>query len=177
MTRLTLARIVAEELATFREFEKGSVLRGRPRRTEWSERLPGFGIRFYNTGRSIYVVQALMNGVTRTVTLGSTKVLTKHEALKVARRVLLRAQVGEDPASERIRTRKTPSDADFLVLYWKRASPKWKARTLDTQTHYRRRYLDNACRQIHRRDRPGRCADMVQSGLPHWRAGCRQPVL
>lgn len=85
-----------------------------------------------------------MNGVTRTVTLGSTKVLTKHEALRVARRVLLCAQVGEDPASERIRTRKTPSYADFLVLYWKRASPKWKARTLDTQTHYRRRYLDNA---------------------------------
>jgi hypothetical protein len=100
MTRLTLARIVAEELATVREFEKGSAVRGRPRRTEWSERLPGFGIRFYNTGRSIYIVQALMNGVTRTVTMGSTKVLTKQEALKVARRVLLRAQVGEDPASE-----------------------------------------------------------------------------
>lgn len=144
MTRLTLARIVAEELATVREFEKGSAVRGRPRRTEWSERLPGFGIRFYNTGRSIYIVQVLMNGVTRTVTLGSTKVLTKQEALKVARRVLLRAQVGEDPASERVRTRKTPSYADFLDLYWRRASPKWKARTLDTQTHYRRRYLDNA---------------------------------
>jgi len=144
MTRLTLARIVAEELATVREFEKGSAVRGRPRRTEWSERLPGFGIRFYNTGRSNYIVQALMNGVTRTVTLGSTKVLTKQEALKVARRVLLRAQVGEDPASERVRTRKTPSYADFLDLYWRRASPKWKARTLDTQTHYRHRYLDNA---------------------------------
>lgn len=144
MTRLTLAKIVAEELATVREFEKGSAVRGRPRRTEWSERLPGFGIRFYSTGRSVYIVQALMNGVTRTVTLGSTKVLSKHEALKVARRVLLRAQVGENPASERIRTRKTPSYADFLDLYWQRASPKWKARTLDTQTHYRRRYLDNA---------------------------------
>lgn len=144
MTRLTLARIVAEELAIIREFETGSGVRGRPRRTEWSERLPGFGIRFYNTGRSIYIVQALMNGVTRTVTLGSTKVLSKHEALKVARRVLLRAQVGENPASERIRTRRTPSYADFLKLYWQRASPKWKARTLDTQTHYRRRYLDNA---------------------------------
>ena len=144
MTRLTLAKIVAEELATVREFAKGSAVRGRPRRTEWSERLPGFGIRFYSTGRSVYIVQALMNGVTRTVTLGSTKVLSKHEAIKVARRVLLRAQVGENPASERIRTRKTPSYADFLDLYWQRASPKWKARTLDTQTHYRRRYLDNA---------------------------------
>lgn len=144
MTRLTLAKIVAEELATVREFAKGSAVRGRPRRTEWSERLPGFGIRFYSTGRSVYIVQALMNGVTRTVTLGSTKVLSKHEALKVARRVLLRAQVGENPASERTRTRKTPSYADFLDLYWQRASPKWKPRTLDTQTHYRRRYLDNA---------------------------------
>ncbi len=144
MTRLPLGKIGAEELATVREFAKGSAVRGRPRRTEWSERLPGFGIRFYSTGRSVYIVQALMNGVTRTVTLGSTKVLSKHEALKVARRVLLRAQVGENPASERIRTRKTPTYADFLDLYWQRASPKWKARTLDTQTHYRRRYLDNA---------------------------------
>lgn len=76
MTRLSLARIVAEELATVREFEKATIDKGRPRRTEWSDRLPGFGIRIYTSGRSIYVVQALMNGVTRTVTLGSTKVLT-----------------------------------------------------------------------------------------------------
>jgi integrase len=144
MSRLVLARIVAEELATVREFEKGSAIRGRPRRTEWSDRLPGFGIRSYSTGRSVYIVQALMNGAIRTVTLGSTNVLTKHEALKVARRVLLRAQIGDDPASERIRIRGAPSFADFLDLYWKRASPKWKARTLDTQTNYRRLYLDNA---------------------------------
>ena len=45
MTRLSLARIVAEELATVREFEKAAIDKGRPRRTEWSERLPGFGIR------------------------------------------------------------------------------------------------------------------------------------
>jgi integrase len=71
-------------------------------------------------------------------------VLTQHEALSVARRVLLRAQVGEDPASQRVQTRKTPSYADFLELYWKRASPKWKAKTVFSQTHYRRRYLDGA---------------------------------
>lgn len=144
MTRLSLARIVDEELAKVREFERGTIDKGRPRRTEWSERLPGFGVRFYASGRSIYVVQALMNGVTRTVTLGSTKVLTQHEALSVARRVLLRAHVGDDPASDRVQTRKTPSYADFLELYWERASPKWKAKTLFSQTSYRRRYLDGA---------------------------------
>lgn len=144
MTRLSLARIVAEELATIRELGQDKAPSGRPRRTEWSERLPGFGIRHYSSGRSIYIVQTLMNGVTRTVTLGSARVLSKHQALAVARRILLRAQVGEDPASERIRTRKTPSFADFLDLYWKRAAPKWKSRTVQTQTHYRRRYLDGA---------------------------------
>lgn len=41
-------------------------------------RLPGFGIRHYASGRSIYIVQAAMAGVTRTVTLGSTKVLTSR---------------------------------------------------------------------------------------------------
>ncbi len=144
MTRLSLARIVAEELATIRDFGQDKAPSGRPRRTEWSDRLPGFGIRHYSSGRSIFIVQTLMNGVTRTVTLGSTKVLSKHQALTVARRILLRAQVGEDPAGERIRTRKTPSYANFLDIYWKRASPKWKSRTVHTQTHYRRRYLDDA---------------------------------
>ena len=144
MTRLSLARIVAEELGAIQEFDQDKAPSGRPRRTEWSERLPGFGIRYYSSGRSIFIVQTLMNGVTRTVTLGSTKLLSKHQALTVARRILLRAQVGEDPASERIRTRKTPSYAAFLDLYWKRASPKWKSKTVHTQTHYRRRYLDGA---------------------------------
>jgi integrase len=144
MTRLSLAHIVAEELAIVREFSDARSLRGRPRRTKWSETLPGFGIRYYASGRSIYIVQAAMAGVTRTVTLGSTKVLTSREALSVARRVLLRAHVGEDPASDRTRIRQSPSFESFLSIYWNCASHTWKARTRTSQGQYRRKYLDGA---------------------------------
>ena len=89
MTRASLARIVADELATLRCLDSGDQPRGRPRRTEWSDRLPGFGIRHYASGRSTYIVQTLMAGVTRTVTLGNANVLSNHQALTVARRVML----------------------------------------------------------------------------------------
>ena len=144
MTAVSLARIVADELAMLRPFPADNSGRGRPRWTVWSNQLPGFGIRYYGTGRSIYVVQCLMQGVTRTVTLGNTKVLSKQDALAVVRRVLLRAQVGEDPANARQTKRKAPSFADFLKLYWTRIAPKWKPSTQRTQFHYRRKYLDNA---------------------------------
>ena len=144
MTRFSLARVVADELAVLRRFDPGERPRGRPRRTVWSERLPGFGIRYYSSGRSTYIVQALMNGVTRTVTLGNTKVLSQHQAMSVARRILLRAQVGEDPATERKRTRKVPTYPDFLAYYWKQASKRWKPSTLRTHDGYRRNHLDRA---------------------------------
>lgn len=144
MTGVSLARIVAEELAVLRRLHPGERPRGRPRRTEWSDRLPGFGVRTYSTGRSTYIVQAAMNGVTRTITLGNANVLSRHQAMAVARRILLRAQVGEDPATERKRTRAAPTFADFLGLYWKAAAKRWKPNTLDTHDGYRRKHLDDA---------------------------------
>ena len=144
MTRVSLARIIADELATLRRFDPGTRPAGRPRRVEWSEKLPGFGVRFYSSGRSTYIVQSLMNGVTRTITLGNANVLTKTQALGVARRILLRAQVGEDPATQRKEVRKVPTYDDFLSLYWKQAAAKWKPSTLATHNAYRRKHLDHA---------------------------------
>lgn len=144
MTRVSLARIVADELATLRHYDPGKRPAGRPRRVEWSEKLPGFGIRYYGSGRSTYIVQSLMNGVTRTITLGNANVLSKSQALTVARRILLRAQVGEDPATRRNEVRKVPNYDDFLTLYWKQAAAKWKPSTLYTHNYYRRRHLDHA---------------------------------
>lgn len=144
MTRVSLAGIIADELATLRRFDPGDRPRGKPRRTVWSERLPGFGKRYYSTGRSTYVVQALMGQVTRTITLGNANVLSKSQALTVARRILLRAQVGEDPATKRKQIRKVPNYDDFLSMYWKQAAAKWKQSTLETHNGYRRKHLDRA---------------------------------
>ena len=132
MTRVSLARIIADELATLRRFDPGARPGGRPRRVVWSEKLPGFGVRYYSTGRSTYIVQALMSDVTRTITLGNANVLSKSQALTVARRILLRAQVGEDPATKRKQARKVPNYDDFLSFYWTQAAAKWKPSTLAT---------------------------------------------
>lgn len=78
------------------------------------------------------------------ITLGNTHVLGRKEALAVARRVMLRAQVGDNPADETKRKRKSPSFADFIKLYWARVAPRWKPSTQESQLQYRRKYLDCA---------------------------------
>jgi integrase len=85
-----------------------------------------------------------MEGRTRTVTIGNAKVLSRAQAMDVARRVLLRAQTGDNPAEERKRLRKVPSYRDFLRTYWERVSPKWKPSTLYTHRYYKQKYLDRA---------------------------------
>ena len=145
MNALTLRGIVAEELGSLQLRVTGKCGGlGELRKTCWTRELPGFGTRHYGSGRKIYIVQARMEGHIRTVTIGNAKVLSRAQAMDVARRVLLRAQTGENPAEERKRLRKVPSYRDFLKTYWDRVSPKWKPSTLYTHRYYKRKYLDRA---------------------------------
>ena len=110
MNALTLRGIVAEELGSLRLHVIGKCGGlGKLRKTCWTRELPGFGTRHYTSGRKVYIVQARMEGRTRTVTIGNAKVLSRVQAMDVARRVLVRAQTGENPAEERKRLRKVPS--------------------------------------------------------------------
>lgn len=121
MNALTLRGIVAEELGSLKLHVIGKCGGlGELRKTCWARELPGFGTRHYASGRKVYIVQARMEGRTRTVTIGNAKVLSRVQAMDVARRVLLRAQTGENPAEERKRLRKVPSYRDFLKTYWDR---------------------------------------------------------
>lgn len=81
---------------------------------------------------------------TRTVTIGNAKILSEAQALEVARRVLLRAQVGENPAEKRKKRRSVPLYTDFLEVYWRKASPSWKPSTQTTHGLYRQNYLQSA---------------------------------
>lgn len=145
MNALTLQTIVSEELGSLRIGVIGKTSdRSRLRQTIWSTKLPGFGTRHYSSGRKIYIVQAAMQGRTRTVTIGNAKVLSKAQAMDVARRVLLRAQVGKNPAEKRKRRRKVPLYTDFLETYWRKVSPSWKPSTQVTQGLYRQNYLQRA---------------------------------
>ena len=145
MTAHSLARIVAQELASVGiGDERGIGAWGAPRRTTWSQTLPGFGVRHYAGQRRVYIVQSLMGGRTRTVTIGNAALFTDSEAVAVARRVLLRAQVGENPAETRKRTRAAPRFDDFLSLYWSKIAPSWKPSTRDRHEFCRRNHIDGA---------------------------------
>lgn len=145
MTAHSLARIVAEELATVGVHStKGLGRGGKPRLSRWSATLPGFGVRYYGSGRKVYVVQTPMGGRTRTITIGNAKLFTDAEAIGVARRILLRAQVGDNPATVRKRKRSAPRFQDFLSLYWQKASQGWKPSTRATHDGYRRLHIDGA---------------------------------
>ena len=77
MSAVGLKRIVEQALA-----EVGAnvnfflIPRGKPRLTTWLGIEHGFGIRHYQTGRNVYIVQTRMAGRLRTVTLGPASVLT-----------------------------------------------------------------------------------------------------
>ena len=145
MTAQSLTRIVAEELATVGVASfKGIGRWGRPRHTVWSSTLPGFGVRHYSSGRRVYVVQTAMSGRVRTVTIGNANFFTDAEATDVARRILLRAQIGDNPAETAKRVKASPRFDVFLKEFWDKVAIQWKPSTRYNNDCYRRAYLDDA---------------------------------
>jgi integrase len=160
VTALSLDTIVAEELARV-QLAPDALPVERSRRTVFAPDLPGFGIRHYWSGRRVYIVQCRMGGRMRTVTIGSVALVGRRAARDVARRVLLRAYVGENPAETRARVRAAPTFGDFLEEYWTRVSPTWKPTTQESQASYRRAYLDSAF--------PGKFIDEIeQEHVARW---------
>jgi hypothetical protein len=103
MSKTSLRTIIAEELADVGEHVRYKLPTSRPRSTVWlGER--GLGVRRYASGRAVYIVQTRMGGRCRTITIAPTSVITEHRAAMVARRVMAHAQVGHDPADERLHT-------------------------------------------------------------------------
>jgi integrase len=66
----------------------------------WDDRLIGFGRR-ERGGRRTWVIQYRLNGKQRRFKIGSAEKLSEAEARKVARKLLARVEIGEDPAVER----------------------------------------------------------------------------
>lgn len=142
MNARVLSELVAAELVKLGLEANGVAERGQ-RHTRWCPKQPGFGTRSYAGGRSVYVVQTKMQGRLRTVTLCDVRLITITKARAIARRVLLRAQVGENPASSRTERRAVPLFRRFLDEYWNAVSPSWKSSTLQSNRHYRR-HLERA---------------------------------
>jgi integrase len=161
---VTLRAILAQELAAVGVDHPGERSRlGRQRFTEWSAKQPGFGTRCYPSGRRVYIVQMRMHGTLRTITICNAAFVSYSVALGVARRVILRAQVGENPADDRKRVRSLPPFDRFLNLYWQRVAASWKPSTRIAHDKYRRYHLDGAF--------PGKTIDTIdESDVTAWYA-------
>jgi integrase len=145
MNAVSLRAILAQELAAVGIADPGERARlGRARLTRWSPKQPGFGTRYYPSGKRVYIVQTRMHDAVRTVTICNAAFISERVALDLARRVLLRAQVGENPADERKRVRALPAFDRFLDRYWSQVAPSWKPSTKLTHDIYRRQHLDGA---------------------------------
>lgn len=143
MTGYDLRTILAEELA--RVDERIDQF-GKPiRQARFDKVLPGFGTRTYASGRRVYVLQARIAGRQRLITIGNAAVIGEYAAKDVARRLILRVELGLNPAEDK-RGRATPSYAKFLEYYWQTVSPGWKPSTRTIQDVYRRAHLDHAFR-------------------------------
>ena len=138
MTSYDLKRILAEELARIVPGDAGK------RRTKFDYVLPGFGERIHPSGRKSYVLQRTMGGKQRLITIGDAAILTERIAKDVARRLILRIELGQNPADRKQRGKKTPTYAAFLRHYWEVAAPTWKPSTLEIHDIYRRTHLEHA---------------------------------
>ncbi len=138
MTSYDLKRILAEELARIVPGDAGK------RRTKFDYVLPGFGERIHPSGRKSYVLQRTMGGKQRLITIGDAAILTERIAKDVARRLILRIELGQNPADKKQSGKKTPTYASFLQHYWEVAAPTWKPSTLEIHDIYRRTHLEHA---------------------------------
>ena len=94
----------------------------------WDDVLPSFGVRVKPSGVRSYIVQYRNRaGRSRRITIGRHGLFTVEQARKVARRVLLAAADGQDPADERAEKRPTLTIADLGERYVdEHARPKKK---------------------------------------------------
>ncbi len=143
MSRISLQAIIADELANVGQHVRYKLPNCKARSTVWlGER--GLGVRRYASGRAVYIVQTRMGGRCRTITIAPTSVVTEHRAATIARRVMAHAEVGHDPADDRLRIRAAPMFQDFLDEYWQRTMPRWKKSSREMHASYRRLYLDDS---------------------------------
>ncbi len=139
------------------------------RRSRFDYVLRGFGERLHPSGRKSYVLQRTMGGKQRLITIGDAAILTERIAKDVARRLILRIELGENPAEKKLRGRKTPTYTAFLKSYWEVAAPTWKPSTREIQNIYRRTHLDHAFSgKLSGKDTTARrCAECSPSAFVH----------
>ena len=84
----------------------------------WDGILPGFGVRVKPSGRKSYIVQyRTIGGTSRRLTIGPTSAFRLEQARKRARKLIVEAKDGADPASDRSDARKAPTVSEVCDRY------------------------------------------------------------
>jgi integrase len=77
---------------------------------EFDDAVPGFGVRARQGGSKVYVVQYTIGEKTRRMSLGKVELQGVDKARETAKDILARVRLGQDPAGEKQRDRKTSTE-------------------------------------------------------------------
>lgn len=78
------------------------------------------------------------------VMIDDVRVISRPQALDVARRLLVRARSARTPPTRLQSTRQIRRFDAFLSEFWENVSPRWKPSTLGRNIYYRR-HLERGC--------------------------------
>jgi hypothetical protein len=128
----------------------------------FDEDMPGFGLRLRAGGSAVWVAQYRVGAKQRRVTLGRLSTLDPEAARKAAKKVLAKADLGQDHQAER-RERQAKAAVTFRAIadqYLAHAEKAHKAKTHRERTRYLNRdwspfTLDLSMKLIGARWRPG----------------------
>lgn len=90
--------------------------RGKTDKTFFDGDLPGFGLRLRAGGSQVWLIQYAIAGKTRRMVLGTPATLDPGKAREVAKDMLARVRLGEDPAREKHKARVRASETLGAML-------------------------------------------------------------
>ncbi|GBE07061.1 MAG TPA: site-specific integrase [Phycisphaerales bacterium] len=88
-----------------------------PQQIHWDDKLTGFGLRVYPTGKKSFVISYRTNGRKRIMTLTRYGLKTLEQARSMAKIKLGQAEDGEDPLEEKQRKAKGETVKDLCTAY------------------------------------------------------------
>jgi integrase len=112
--------------------------RGHADHVYFDDDLPGFGLRVRASGAKAWLVQYAIGGRTRRMTLGTPAVLDIAKARSLARDLLARARIGQDPASDKATARDKAAETFGALLprHLERQRARMKPRSMqETERH------------------------------------------
>ena len=126
----TLDLLTFNQMKITKRFIDAEKYDGSSQDIRWDDQFPGFGVRFYPTGRKSFVLSYRAQGRKHIMTIGAYGPLTLDQARKKARKHLAEVIDGGDPLESRQKAAKGATMqalcSDYLEKYAKQRKKTWK---------------------------------------------------